>query len=64
MNGMILTSMGFQDQTLQVTITDGDGLVGWVWNGAKYDDGLLICQRWDWMIPANDLPDTDGTEDV
>jgi len=52
---------GVPDQVLTGTDTDGDGLDDG-YEGADLDDGFDVNDEID--DPANDLPDTDGTEDV
>ena len=52
---------GIPDQTFTGTDTDGDGLDDG-YEGSDVDDGFDVNDEID--DPANDLPDTDGTEDV
>ncbi len=52
---------GDPDQTYTGTDTDGDGLDDG-YEGADVNDGFDVNDEID--DPANDLPDTDGTEDV
>ncbi|MEH6681979.1 MAG: hypothetical protein V7724_15640, partial [Sediminicola sp.] len=52
---------GIPDQALSGTDTDGDGLDDG-YEGSDVDDGFDVNDEID--DPANDLPDTDGTEDV
>lgn len=52
---------GIPDQTLTDTDTDGDGLDDG-YEGSDVNDGFDVNDEID--DPANDLPDTDGTEDV
>ena len=52
---------GQPDQALTGTDTDGDGLDDG-YEGSDVDDGFDVNDEID--DPANDLPDTDGTEDV
>jgi gliding motility-associated-like protein len=52
---------GQPDQTFTGTDTDGDGLDDG-YEGTDIDDGFDVNDEID--EPANDLPDTDGTEDV
>ncbi|MDC6390084.1 Ig-like domain-containing protein [Maribacter sp. PR1] len=52
---------GIPDQAYTGTDTDGDGLDDG-YEGSDVDDGFDVNDEID--DPANDLPDTDGTEDV
>ena len=52
---------GIPDQSFTGTDTDGDGLDDG-YEGSDVDDGFDVNDEID--DPANDLPDTDGTEDV
>jgi gliding motility-associated-like protein len=52
---------GVPDQTFTGVDTDGDGLDDG-YEGSDVDDGFDVNDEID--DPANDLPDTDGTEDV
>ncbi len=52
---------GIPDQTFTGTDTDGDGLDDG-YEGSDVNDGFDVNDEID--DPANDLPDTDGTEDV
>ncbi|NHF61593.1 gliding motility-associated C-terminal domain-containing protein, partial [Flavobacteriaceae bacterium TP-CH-4] len=52
---------GIPDQAFTGTDTDGDGLDDG-YEGSDVDDGFDVNDEID--DPANDLPDTDGTEDV
>ena len=52
---------GIPDQTYTGTDTDGDGLDDG-YEGSDVNDGFDVNDEID--NPANDLPDTDGTEDV
>ncbi len=52
---------GVPDQTFTGTDTDGDGLDDG-YEGSDVNDGFDVNDEID--DPANDLPDTDGTEDV
>ncbi|MDC6354736.1 MULTISPECIES: gliding motility-associated C-terminal domain-containing protein [unclassified Robiginitalea] len=52
---------GIPDQTFTGTDTDGDGLDDG-YEGSDVDDGFDVNDEID--NPAEDLPDTDGTEDV